>query len=103
MSNKLKEIATWLLSQGTEITREVLEEKLQEAYHQGQLDAYHEQVNATLDNILVNTMLNIKQRKQELLERNFYQVPPEEDIIQMRALEYLSENISKIVKEYRNS
>lgn len=101
MLYNIKEIATWLLNQGTRITREVLEEKLQEAYHQGKLDTYDEQVNATLENILCNTMSNIKQRKQELLERNFYQVPSEEDIIQMRALEYLSENIKNIIKEYQ--
>ena len=34
MSNKIKEIATFLLGQGVGITREVLEEKLQEAFLQ---------------------------------------------------------------------
>jgi len=68
---------------------------------QGQIDTYHEQVEATLDNILVNTMHNINLKKKELYENNFYKTPSEEDVIQMRAYEYLTENLSEIVKKYR--
>lgn len=103
MTNRIKEIAIWLLNQGREITLDVLEEKLQEAYKQGQIDTYYELVEATLDNILVNTMLNINLKRKELYENNFYNSPSDEDIIQMRAYEYLTENLSKIVKEYRES
>jgi len=68
---------------------------------QGQIDTYHEQVEATLDNILVNTMHNINLKKKKLYENNFYKTPSEEDVIQMRAYEYLTENLSEIVKKYR--
>lgn len=101
MTNKLEEISSWLFNQGVGIAQEVLEEKLQEAYKQGQIDTYHEQVEATLDNILYNTMQNINLKKKELYENNFYNIPSEEDVIQMRAYEYLTENLSEIVKEYR--
>lgn len=103
MKDKIKEISEWLLNQGIGITRDVLDEKLQEAYKQGQIDGYSEQVEATLDNILFNTMQNINQKKKELYENNFYNTPSEEDIIQMRAYEYLTENLSKIVKAYREN
>ena len=101
MTDKIKEISIWLLNQGVGISQEVLDEKLQEAYKQGQIDTYHEQVEATLDNILVNTMHNINLKKKELYENNFYKTPSEEDVIQMRAYEYLTENLSEIVKKYR--
>lgn len=103
MTDKIKEISIWLVNQGVEIAQEVLDEKLQEAYKHGQIDTYHEQVEATLDNILVNTMHNINLKKKELYENNFYKTPSEEDVIQMRAYEYLTENLSEIVKKYRES
>lgn len=103
MKDKIKEISIWLLNQGAEITRDVLEEKLQEAYKQGQIDTYHEQVEATLDNILFNTMQNINLKKKELYENNFYNNPSDEDIIKMRAYEYLSENLSEIINQYKES
>lgn len=103
MTDKIKEISIWLINQGVEISQEVLSEKLQEAYKQGQIDTYHEQVEATLDNILYNTMQNINHKKKELYEKNFYNTPSEEDTIQMRAYEYLNENLSQIIKSYRES
>ncbi len=103
MTDKLKEISSWLLEQGIGITRDVLNEKLEEAYKQGQLDGYHEQVETTLDNILSNTMLDIDKKKKVLFEKNFYNVPSEEDAIEMRVYEYLTENLPKIVKAYRES
>lgn len=103
MTDKLKEISSWLLEQGIGITRDVLNEKLEEAYKQGQLDGYHEQVETTLDNILSNTMLDIDKKKKVLFEKNFYNVPSEEDTIEMRVYEYLTENLPKIVKAYRES
>lgn len=103
MTDKLKEISSWLFEQGIGITREVLNEKLEEAYKQGQIDGYHEQVEATLDNILSNTMLEIEKKKKVLFERNFYNVPSEEDAIEMRVYEYLTDNLPKIVKVYRES
>ena len=103
MTDKLKEISSWLLEQGIGITRDVLNEKLEEAYKQGQLDGYHEQVETTLDNILSNTMLDIDKKKKVLFEKNFYNVPSEEDAIEMIVYEYLTENLPKIVKAYRES
>lgn len=103
MKNTIKEIAGWILEQGKEITIDVLEEKLQEAYKQGQIDTYQEQVGTTLDNILHNTMLDINHKMKKLYESNFYNTPSDEDIIQMRAYEYLTENLAKIIKEYKKS
>ncbi len=103
MKNTIKEIAGWILEQGKEITLDVLEEKLQEAYKQGQIDTYQEQVGTTLDNILHNTMLDINHKMKKLYESNFYNIPSDEDIIQMRAYEYLTENLGKIIKEYKKS
>ena len=48
-----------------------------------------------------NTSLHINRKKKELCENNFYKTPSEEAVIQMRAYEYLTENISEIIKEYR--
>lgn len=103
MKNTIKEIAGWILEQGKEITIDVLEEKFQEAYKQGQIDTYQEQVGTTLDNILHNTMLDINHKMKKLYESNFYNTPSDEDIIQMRAYEYLTENLAKIIKEYKKS
>ena len=48
-------------------------------------------------------MRDIKLRKTELYEKNFYIVPSEEDAAQMRAYEYLTENLPKIIKAYQES
>lgn len=103
MKEKIKTMASFLLDQGREITRDVLEEKLQEAYNDGRHDICDEKVNETLDNILYNTLLEISQRKKKLYEKDFYVKPPEEDIIEMRAYEYLEEHLSEIIKQYKNS
>lgn len=42
MTDKIKEISIWLLNQGIGIAQDILEEKLQEAYKQGQMDSFHE-------------------------------------------------------------
>lgn len=103
MSDKIKEISKWLFEQGIGIAQEVLDEKLQEAYEQGRKDSYPELVDTTLSNIIYNTMRDIKLRKTELYEKNFYIVPSEEDAAQMRAYEYLTENLPKIIKAYEES
>lgn len=43
MTDKLKEISRWLLNQGIGVAQDVLNDKLQDAYKQGQIDTYHEQ------------------------------------------------------------
>ncbi|MCR1833579.1 hypothetical protein NSA56_04110 [Oceanobacillus caeni] len=101
--DKLKQISDWIISQGAEITRDVLEEKLKEAYDQGRLDMYNEQVDDTLDNILFNTKRNINIEKKKLQEKNFYNKPSEEDVIKMRAYEYLNENLGEIIKNYKEN
>lgn len=103
MTDKIKEISMWLVNQGIGVAQEILDEKLQEAYKQGQMDAYHEQIDKTLDNIMYNTMLQINQKKKELYEKNYYNEPSEEDKIQMRVYEYLTENLSTIIRQYRES
>ena len=42
MDKKVKDILDFLMEQGKEITREVLEEKLEEAYKQGRIDSSDE-------------------------------------------------------------
>lgn len=101
MKNKNAEIVEWILNQGAEITREVLEKKLQEVYNLGRLDAYSEQVGKTLDDIRYNTLMLITSRKKKLYEENFYNKPSNEDVIQMKALEYLEEHISDIIIQYK--
>lgn len=103
MEQKIKEIATFLLEQGVKITREVLEEKLQEAYEQGRMESFHEQIDETLDNIHYNTMLEIKRRKQVLYESNFYNKPEEDAVVEMKALEYLEKHIPEIITKYKES
>jgi hypothetical protein len=103
MSDKIKEISKWLFEQGIGIAQEVLDEKLQEAYDQGRRDSYPELIDTTLQNIIYNTMRDIKLRKAELYEKNFYIVPSEEDAAQMRAYEYLTENLPQIIKAYQEN
>ena len=69
MVDKIKEISMWLLEQGIGIAQEVLDEKLQEAYDQGRMDSYHEQVSATLDNILYNTMRGINAKRRNFMRK----------------------------------
>lgn len=69
MIEKIKEISSWLLDQGIGITGDVLNEKLEEAYKQGKLDGYHEQGDATLNNIAGNIMLYIDKKKKVLFEK----------------------------------
>ena len=103
MQKNIREIASWLLEQGREITREVLEEKLEEAYRQGWADARSEGTDAALADILNNATLEIKQRMQTLYERNFYNVPSPEDQNEMRAYEFLLENLPQIIREYQKA
>lgn len=103
MTDKLKEISIWLFEQGIVTAGDVLNEKLEEAYNQGYVDGYHEQSNDTLNSILANTMSDIRKKKKALFEKNYYIVPTEEDIIEMKVYEYLTDNLSKIVKAYRDN
>lgn len=103
MEQKIKEIASFLIEQGVKITREVLEEKLQEAYEQGRMESFHKQIDETLDNIHYNTMLEIKRRKQVLYENNFYNQPEEDAVVEMKALEYLEKHIPEIITKYKES
>ena len=98
---QFKQIAIWILEQGKNITKEVLEEKLIEAYEAGKRDS--SLINQTLDDIRYNTLLKIKKEKQELFEKNFYSKPSDEDATKMRALEYVEENISNIINVYQNN
>jgi hypothetical protein len=101
MSDKLKEIAKWIFEQGKNITRESIEEKLQEAYNQGKIDSFIEQLDKTIDNIRFNTTNKIKHDKKALYESNFYDKPSEEDVVKMKALEYLEEHIEEIITQYK--
>ena len=101
--DKIKQISNWILSRGAEITRDVLEEKLKEAYDQGRLDMYNKQIDNTLDDILFNTKQKINTEKKKLQEKNFYNKPSEEDVIKMRAYEYLNENLGEIIKNYKEN
>lgn len=101
MESTLIDIAKWIWNQGTEITIEVLEQKLQEVYNKGRLDSYLEQVDKTLDNIHYSTIMEIKRRKKLLYESNFYNKPSDEDVVQMKALEYIEENIGQIIIQYK--
>lgn len=103
MSGKIKEIVDWLLVQGAEATRTVLEEKLNEAYNAGRCDAYDEALEVATNDIKNNIMLNIKREKNVLYENNFYQTPSEEATIQMRAYEYLEEKLPEIIKQYKRN
>lgn len=96
---KFGQIADWILDQGKKITKEVLEEKLIEAYEAGKLDS--SLINQALDDIRYNTLSKIRKEKQELLEKNFYNKPSDEDIIKMRALEYVEKNIGDIIISYQ--
>src|SRR5699024_12537684 len=97
--DKLKQISDWIISQGAEIARDVLEEKLKEAYDQGRLDMYNEQVDDTLDNILCNTKRNINIEKIKLQDKNFYNKATEEDVINKRTYEYLNEYLAEIIED----
>lgn len=101
MTEKIKEISSWFLEQGIGITRDVLNDKLQEAYMQGKMDANLELIDSTVDNIRYNTMRDISIKKKELYEKNFYNTPSEEDVIEMKVYEYLSENLPNIIKAYK--
>lgn len=101
MSEKIRELANWLLEQGIEVAREVLEDKLEEAYNKGKSEAYTEALEVAADDIWHNVTQKIKREKKELYEKNFYQMPSEEAVIQMRAYEYLEENLANIIKQYK--
>ena len=51
MTETLKEISKWILAQGQEIAQEALNEKLQEAYDQGRMDAYRADVDRIIAEI----------------------------------------------------
>lgn len=97
MENKIKNVVTFIFEQGIEITRDVLEEKLLEAYQRGRNDGLQEQIDVTANNIRYNTMLKIRQRKQFLYENNFYKKSDESTIVEMKALEYLEKHISEFI------
>lgn len=103
MQTNIKELAKWLMNQAATITIEALEDRLLEAYNQGRLDAFNKQVDNTLDNIHYNTMLEIKQRKAKLYEQNFFNIPSDEAIVEMKALQYVEEHIGEIIRQYRGN
>ena len=101
MKNNITELAKWLMNQTTTITREVLEERLLEAYNQGRLDAVYSYSDKTLDDIHHNTIMEIKQRKAKLYEQNFYNLPSDEAIVEMKALQYVEDHIGELIRQYR--
>lgn len=101
MSYKIKDIALWLYEEGKNITKEVLEEKLFDAYNQGKADCLQEEANEIIEDIKYNTLRKIKLDKKKLFEDNFYNKPSDEDIVKMKALEYLEEHIGEIILEYK--
>ena len=50
-----------------------------------------------------SALLIIERKKQILYEKNFYNKPKEEDVIEMKALEFLEENISEIITYYKEN
>ena len=99
--DEINKILDFLLTQGKEITRDVLEEKLQEVYRQGRTAAFHEQVDTALENIYLNTIQEVKRRKQKLLEENFYNKPLTDAEIEMKAYELLLKIFPEIIKKYK--
>jgi hypothetical protein len=45
-------------------------------------------------------MQGIEAKKLKLYEKDFYVVPSDEDVAQMHAYEYLTENLPQIIKDY---
>ncbi|MBD5151829.1 MAG: hypothetical protein HDT16_04915 [Oscillibacter sp.] len=103
MTDKLMEISKWILAQGREIAQEALNEKLQEAYDQGRMDAYHADVDHIIADIFNNTMLAINHRKTELYEQGFNTSVPVEKQAELLAYKYIEENLPKIMREYSQS
>lgn len=101
MDDKTKEILDSIMSQGRQITGDVLEEKLQEAYNAGRLKGYEDQVDCTISNIKYNINLEIKKRMRKLQEDNFYCKPSEETKIEMCAYELLLDDLlPNAIREY---
>ncbi len=101
MDKKVKDILDFLMEQGKEITREVLEEKLEEAYKQGRIDSSDEWIERTLNDIYHNIVLELDKRKNKLAQENFYNEPSMDAQIEMRAYDLTREIVTQVVKEYR--
>lgn len=101
MDKKVKDILDFLMEQGKEITREVLEEKLEEAYKQGRIDSSDEWIERTLNDIYYNIVLELDKRKNKLAQENFYNEPSMDAQIEMRAYDLTREIVTQVVKEYR--
>ena len=101
MDKKVKDILDFLMEQGREITREVLEEKLEEAYKQGRIDSSDEWIERTLNDIFHNIVLELDKRKNKLAQENFYNEPSMDAQIEMRAYDLTREIVTQVVKEYR--
>ena len=101
MDKKVKDILDFLMEQGKEITREVLEEKLEEAYKQGRIDSSDEWIERTLNDIYHNIVLELDKRKNKLAQENFYNEPSMDAQIEMRAYDLTREIDTQVVKEYR--
>ena len=103
MTETLKEISKWILAQGQEIAQEALNEKLQEAYDQGRMDAYRADVDRIIADLYHNTMLVVNRRKAELYEKRFNTSVPTEDVAEMMAYKFIEENLPQIMKNYSES
>ena len=101
MDKKVKDILDFLMEQGKEITRDVLEEKLEEAYKQGRIDSSDEWIERTLNDIYHNIVLELDKRKNKLAQENFYNEPSMDAQIEMRAYDLTREIVTQVVKEYR--
>lgn len=103
MADKLIEISKWILSQGQKIAQEALNEKLQEVYDQGRMDAYRTDTDSIISSIYNNTMLKIRPRKMELYEKGFNTQVSQEEAAEMLAYKFIEENLLTIMREYSES
>ncbi len=102
MKETIKNLAQWLVDQGVGVAQDILEEKLQEAYDQVRIVTGLKYTEEVAFGILDGVRSRVEREKLILYEKDFYCVPPEEDIIQMKAYDQLLVILGKIVSEYTN-
>ncbi len=99
-----EKIPDWLVKFGKTIILQVSERQLHEAYERGKMDAYLKQIDDVALEIFPYIISYVEKKQKQLREENFYNIPSNEDIIQMRAYECLiSDILPDIIKSYNGT
>lgn len=98
---KVDDICKMAINRGLELPQDILEKIREDFCKECEYKTEGKLADEAIDNIYFNIMQKIQVDKKRLYEKYFNKDVPEEDVIKMKALEYLEDNLSEIIKQYK--